>query len=184
MNNRLEDKWSTNIRNICYAVGKLDSWEKNEAVNVKYVQQSLLTQYESAWRIEMLNKSKLSNYVQIKQSIKTSPYVKINLDKGKRSLMCQLMSGILPLQLELGRYTNTCREMRKCLLCKEETECELHFLFRCTKLHNVKLKLYYDYPELLQLPEVIRICLLLDKPNLFANFVNELWQERARMNIC
>ena len=81
-----------------------------------------LLQFKISWVSEMLDKSKLRNCVEIKQHIRTSSYVKVNLDKGHRSLDSQLLCGILPLQLELGRYSGIPRENRLCPFCGTEPE--------------------------------------------------------------
>lgn len=64
-------------------------------------------------------KPKLRSYKRIKDNIEAEPYLKANIPKWKRSLMCKLMLGILDLAVERGRfgksrYTNAfvnCAEM-------------------------------------------------------------------------
>ncbi len=49
-----------------------------------------------------------------------------------RSYLAQLRNGILPLQLEVGRWINKAVEEGLCLICNNGTvEDEEHFLFHC-----------------------------------------------------
>ena len=44
-------------------------------------------------------------------------YVKSLFSKAKRSILCQLRCGVIPLAIETGRYTNTPVDQRLCRLC-------------------------------------------------------------------
>ena len=138
-----------------------------------------MQQYQTAWKQELNTKVKLEKYTQMKNSIECEKYVKINLDKEKCSLLCQLRSGILPLQLEIQRYNNTLRQDRLCKLCKTTVECELHFLFDCPKLLNRGLDLYNEVPECLNYAGTQRIEFLCNKPHVFGNYLADQWQTRT-----
>ena len=45
---------------------------------------------------------------------------------------------------ELKAYVNTPKEERKCCTCPEEIEDEYHFLFRCTRNHNLRRIFYKE----------------------------------------
>ena len=65
--------------------------------------------------------------------------VKLNLPRGQRSILSKLYCGILPLELEVGRYRKTDREIRYCKLCSEDTvEDEGHFLFECDSVDKCR----------------------------------------------
>jgi hypothetical protein len=71
----------------------------------------------------------------------TEPYVKNILNRGHRSTIAQLRSGILPLQIETGRYQQIPENFRLCMFCNDQVvEDEKHFLFDCTLYNTVRLK--------------------------------------------
>ena len=50
--------------------------------------------------------------------------------------------GILPLNVETGRYKNIPADQRFCFVCKESIEDEMHFLFECSFYVNYRILLY------------------------------------------
>ena len=83
--------------------------------------------------------------------------------------MSKFLCGILPLELETGRYQGVPEEERYCRVCGSgEVETEIHFIFRCPKLtdsrkhvldllHSVKgLKTYMKKLKYLVSEEVIK----------------------------
>ena len=63
-------------------------------------------------------------------------YLKLNMDKYKKSLLYNLRFGTLNLKIESGRFSKTPRESQICKLCNTDVENELHFLFVCEKLQQ------------------------------------------------
>ena len=60
-------------------------------------------------------------------------YIKYNLSSSERSAMAQFRFGILPLNIETGRFRNQALDERLCTLCEfNEIEDESHFLFQCS----------------------------------------------------
>ena len=60
-------------------------------------------------------------------------YITYNLSSSERSAMAQFRFGILPLNIETGRFRNQALEERLCTLCEfNEIEDESHFLFKCS----------------------------------------------------
>ncbi len=63
----------------------------------------------------------------------------------RRSYLAQLRNGILPLQLEVGRWVNKGVEERLCLICNNGTvEDEEHFLFHCNFYYSEHQD-FYNY---------------------------------------
>ena len=59
-------------------------------------------------------------------------YVSMNIDKYTRSLIAQFRFGILPLQLEIGRYRGIPIDERLCMFCtNNEIEDEFHLIMIC-----------------------------------------------------
>ena len=56
----------------------------------------------------------------------------MNLTHNERSIIAQLRLGVLPLEIELGRFCNARSvEERICKLCNEAVEDEIHFTCEC-----------------------------------------------------
>ena len=61
--------------------------------------------------------------------------VKQNLPRNQRSLVSRFLCGILPLQVETGRFSDVKKELRFCKVCEGvAVEDEAHFLLKCKKL--------------------------------------------------
>ena len=90
------------------------------------------------WSNTVGYKPKLRNYVKFKQSIYVEDYVVGNITRSQRSLLAQFRMGILPLNIETGRYFRKVLNDRLCLLCDHNaTEDEHHFLLSCP-FYNVE----------------------------------------------
>ncbi len=89
------------------------------------------------WKEETKTKPKLRTYVKIKDFGDPTCLVKTSLSRCQRSLTTQLMCGILPLELEVGRYLGVDKRFRYCKVCRlRKVEDELHFLFDCPMLRH------------------------------------------------
>ena len=63
-------------------------------------------------------KTKLSTYCLFKETMGIENYIKYNLSSSERSAMAQFRFGILPLNIETGRFRNQALEERLCTLCE------------------------------------------------------------------
>ena len=102
------------------------------------------------WTIDVQQLSKLRTYRVFKTEFKCEDYVKLNVKKCKRSVLCQFRTGILPLRVETGRYVGEPADQRYCTLCTPDVpmaEDERHFLFNCTIYNNLREKLLYLLTE-------------------------------------
>ncbi len=75
---------------------------------------------------------KLRTYIKFKIVFEVEPYVLSFMSRQSRSYLPQLRNGILPLQLEVGRWINKTAEESFCLICNNGTvEDEEHLPFHC-----------------------------------------------------
>ena len=76
------------------------------------------------------------------------------MNRKYRSVLAQVRSGILPLEIECGRWKSLEVEERKCKVCDQSVvEDESHFLFECS-LYNSERSHFIetiDRPDLLRL---------------------------------
>ncbi len=88
---------------------------------------------------------KLRTYIKFKKVFEVEPYVLSFMNRQRRSHLSQLRNGILPLQLEVGRWINKAIEERLCLICNNGTvEDEEHFLFHCNFYYG-ECQYFYNY---------------------------------------
>ncbi len=80
-------------------------------------------------------KSKLCSFEEMITKETANTLVKANLKRYPRSLLAKTLCGILPLEVETGRFTDIKREHRFCKNCNTtQVEDEYHFLFVCKAL--------------------------------------------------
>ena len=138
---------------------------------------------EINWLNEVNQKPKLRTYILIKKTLNPSEYVKSYMSKYKRSLMAQFLTGILPLNIETGRFKKIRdassgklrwlnSQERICEMCTlNEPEDEIHFLCSCTLYISFKRPLFDEATkfniEFQSLPNTKKIIWL----------INNIWRE-------
>ena len=130
-------------------------------------------------------KTKLCSFAEMITPESASTLVKANLKRYPRSLLAKTLCGILPLEVEVGRFTDVKREFRLCKLCERgEIEDEYHFLFRCKALkvprkewlksNNFDSKEFKKIPN----PEKARLLLQPEMIKSFSVLVQDLFMTR------
>ena len=122
-----------------------------------------------------MNKPKLRTYVKVKDFDNPACLVKIGMSRCQRSLIAQLLCGILPLKLEVGRYLGTDKRFRYCKVCgTKKVEDEIHFIFDCRRLkEECKGISELLSPHDRRRNKRARLCMLLS-PNYIKRFAMEL----------
>ena len=86
---------------------------------------------------------KLRYYNLFKPDLSQEEYLSLNIPKYQRSLFAQFRGGVLPLQVEIGRFRKIPSEERFCNLCDMgQVEDEFHFLCICTNYSDLREVLY------------------------------------------
>ncbi len=83
------------------------------------------------WMQSVLSKPKLRTYKLFKHDLKAEDYVNCLMTRFQRSTFAKLRCGILPIQIEVGRFRGQKECDRKCPMCKTAVESEIHFMFEC-----------------------------------------------------
>ena len=105
--------------------------DKQECNLVKCAEK-LKTNYMEEWKKIVEKKSKLRTYKEIKNDFGLEKYAELDLTRSQCSVLAQIRCGILPIQIEVGRFTRIKLEDRLCPICKNgDIETETHFLFKC-----------------------------------------------------
>ena len=97
-----------------------------------YAKSVLIDSDSDDWDNRRYRSDKLRYYNLYKGDKNCADYLKMNITKYQRSLFAQFRSGILPLEIEVGRYRNIDLSERICKLCDlNMVEDEIHFLCVC-----------------------------------------------------
>ncbi len=95
--------------------------------------------------LEANTKPKLRTYLEIYEKEETRALVKCNLPRNHRSVLAKLKKGILPLQVELGRWKDVPLEYRTCRVCEEDIlEDEYHHVSFCEALKTPGTAFFSD----------------------------------------
>jgi hypothetical protein len=124
--------WSAEVKQILDKIGMSECFHECRIVDLKIVMSKLNEINLSRWKDEIQNKPKLRTYILFKDDLETAMYVKYCENRRRRSLIAQFRSGILQLNIELGRFRNISLENRLCEMCNHGViENEMHFLCEC-----------------------------------------------------
>jgi len=120
-----------------------DNFNCSIPVDLKVVKNCLHTKASLHWKNELYTKPKLRTYVQFKECFEVENYVKLSHHRLQRSLIAQLRSGTLPLNLEIGRFRNLNIEDRLCSMCNNNAiENEFHFVCECPAYNDCRSIMY------------------------------------------
>ena len=133
------ENWCTSIYRILNVLHKENLFYERQPCDIDSALQSFYTIQEEQWRRAIVQKPKLRFYQLFKSNLAVENYVRYNLTPSQRSIMAQFRAGILPLNIETGRFRNIKLEERLCTLCdQQEVESELHFLFDCSCYNHLR----------------------------------------------
>ena len=179
--------WSHDMQNLMQECDILHMFDNREKVDLNSIKTILHEKASKNWKDELEKKPKLRSYKQIKTHYQAEPYVLSFMNKKKRSIISQLRCGILPLQIETGRWSNVSLEQRICKLCASgHIENEFHFLFDCCFYEVLRGKFYDEmlalYPNFLSLTDVEKLIVCMKKTcvNIFGDYVCKSFDCRQR----
>lgn len=143
-----KSNWSKDMKQVFCEMQKNENFNdmtifgsRNNFLHV--AEEALINNYKSKWQNEIGSQTRLYIYKDIKESFTCETYVKMNLPKHLRSVLCQFRSGILPLEIQVGRFYGINRENRFCKQCLDGiVETEIHFLFKCKKYEQLRSVLH------------------------------------------
>ena len=102
-----------------------DAYINVTKVDILECRKHLFAKQESSWLETVQNKPKLRFFALFKNTLNAEKYVKINLSSYERSVLVQIRFGILKINVETGRYTNTKLEERLCKVCDRKFKISL-----------------------------------------------------------
>ena len=172
--------WIGKLYNILEKTNKTDFLLEDQKLNLYDVENQFYDIMQEEWSVNICFKPKLWNYVKFKQDIFVEPYVTSNINRYQRSLLAKLRMGILPLQIETGRYFRKPLEDRLCLLCDQNNiEDEYHFLCQCPAFRSEREKILHTIPNFQSLaPNELFIQLMKSDVKILSAFVEKCWHLR------
>ena len=162
--------WCKDFQNICNCLDCNDAFENLCPIDMDLFRTRLNDFAAEKWKTSVLSKPKLRTYMLFKSDLATEPYVDCCMSRFKRSIFAKFRCGILPLQLELGRFRGQAVNQRICQLCKNDVESEIHFLFECPR---------FDRNQFLQETDLINVQSNVEKIKKCMNVHQKITASRA-----
>ena len=131
---------------------------------------------------------KLRSFVEFRDRDSGGSLVRYNLKRNNRSLLAKLVAGIMPLEIEVGRYLGIPASERFCTVSNLTlVEDEYHFLFTCIAYQREHSWFYVQ-----NVPNIAEFMLWLDSPKVkwllqeerikeFSLFVETLYHKRRQI---
>ena len=178
--------WSNETKHILSDLNCDYNFDNLLPVDINYCTSNLALSRSQEWSIKISESPKLEFYNSFKTDYKLEPFIYNVKDRKFRSVLAKLRCGILPLCIETGRWKNIPRNERLCKLCNNTIENEIHFVFFCDKLKNIRdpffTTLCNQNNDFMDMEVVTKLKILMSKNNVFsfAKFLDDLFTERNR----
>ena len=137
-----QGSWSYNVKRILSDIGCQQLFDNITPCDIEYVKTILSEQDGLDWDVSRYKSDKLRYYNLYKCNKDIEDYVKLPSLKYHRSLLAQFRCGILPLQIEVGRFRNLQLDERICPICNIAVEDEIHFLCQCPLYNHLRCSLF------------------------------------------
>ena len=125
------ETWCSSFCYVCYTLGFEQYYENLLEIDLTVFQEKLDIFVQEKWLESVRSKPKLRTYVKFKTKLVPEDYVLRLMSRYHRSTFAKFRCGILPLNIEVGRYRGVKVEDRICPICKNGVESEIHFLLEC-----------------------------------------------------
>ena len=140
--NLCSHNWASEICEVFTTCNCVDTFQYKNLCVIDDMQSLLMNVESNNWDIARHNKDKLRTYNMFKCNYEPEEYVYLNLKRNVRSLIAQFRCGILPLQIEVGRYRNVPVENRLCFSCTNKIEDEYHLLMECSVYDDLRSNMF------------------------------------------
>ena len=135
--------WSNHVFKIFQDTNMNQYFESLVPCDLEFLHEQLFNIETANWNSSRYGKPKLRLYNMFKADLTQEDYFSLNIPKFHRSLFAQLRAGILPLQIEVGRFRNMPISERLCIICNGgEIEDEVHFVCSCVAYSNFRAVLF------------------------------------------
>ena len=140
------NNWSSEMKALFNATEMGWIYDNMDQWTVSVFENKCMENLTERWLLGLSLKPKLRTYLLFKKDLSPEPYVKLCKSRRKRSILAQFRMGVLPLEIETGRFKNIQPEERYCVLCNQGlVEDEKHFLCTCKLYASIRNELFTNY---------------------------------------
>ena len=140
-----KNNWSSDIKKVLCDIER-PQWFDPEGqfrLPLQEAEGCIVHLMNNVWKNDITVKPKLRTYVKIKNNCLAENYLDLNITRHRRSLIAQIRLGILPLEIEVGRFRGIAVDQRLCKCCNNNvTENEFHFICICPQYQHLRDSLY------------------------------------------
>ena len=172
------ESWCSNFYYICHTLDFMESYNNLLAIDLDLFKAKLELYAQEKWLETVQSKPKLRTYKTYKSELVSEEYVRRLMSRHQRSTFAKFRCGILPLNLEVGRYRGIKVENRICPLCNNDVETEIHFLLECNKYDRGDF-LHSTGTNSITLTSTEKLKILMSNhQKATSSFVCKLWKQR------
>ena len=172
--------WSKDFQTVCSVLDLNEAFVNSNYIDMELFKSKLALYVSDKWKTSVRSKPKLRTYQQYKTELKPEWYVENFVGRFQRSIFARFRCGILPLQIELGRFRGQSVNERVCQLCKNAVETETHFLFDCPVYDRTEFLRATNLDQVPDSVERLRLCMDVYQ-KLTVKFIVKLWNERQNL---
>ena len=178
--------WCYFVKHIMIDIGCSDLFDSVQECDVDFSNTILSELDTNEWDVDRYKSAKLRYYNLYKYNKDKEEYLQLNLSKYQRSLLAQFRCGILPLEIEVGRYRNENLCDRICRTCKTSVEDEIHFLCECPSYVDLRQDLFSNalkYDSLFYQKDNLDkfVCLMSNCPKAVSSFIFNAVSRRRKL---
>ena len=135
--------WTYHVRHLLYSIDCEELFDSPSPCDPDLADSYLIQLDSQDWDINRYKSQKLRYYNLYKYEKGNEDYLNLDISKYQRSILAQFRCGILPLQIEVGRYRNVPLCDRLCEVCDTNSvEDEIHFLCECPCYSDLRITLF------------------------------------------
>ena len=143
------DTWSYEVSHIFQELGDEAIFNAQLLYDLEKSYNDMFILEQEHWNCSPFGFDKLLYYNLYKGDLAVEDYVTANFSKQQRSIMAQFRAGVLPLEIEVGRYQNVPLGERTCKICLSGVvEDEVHFPCVYTHYNQERSHLFTIVEEL------------------------------------
>ena len=136
--------WVSKVKEVLFTFGYGFVWE-NQGVNypnsfIRSFKQRLIDCHYQNWNSHINDSVRFTMYRTFKQEIALEKYFETVPNKHIRDILIRFRLGVSELKVHKLRYRDCSQYDLQCPLCNKGIENELHFLFGCNKLEDLRKK--------------------------------------------
>jgi len=148
------NEWIKKMMNMLNSLGM--SFIFNDFSNIKYnlnsIKQRINDQYMQLQNAEIHESQKLRFFQEIYNMGQRPHYVDTLKNRNDMTAVCKIRISAHSLMIERGRYFNINKNERHCPICKTgQVEDENHFILKCKRFEQIRLKFYDKVSKTLNL---------------------------------